>query len=235
MKKTTIFLADDHQILRAGLRALLESKNHFTIVGEASDGIEAVKMVRELNPEVLVVDLMMKGLNGLEVIRQVRKQSPDTKVIVLSMHANEAYLFNALKNGAVGYVLKDSTATDLITAINEALAGRHYLSQPLSHHAIAAYLAKAQEKPIDPYETLTSREREVLQLAAEGHTSTQIAAKLFASPRTIEVHRANLMRKLGLRGQIELIRFAIKHGIVDQDSTPEPSLNDALEKETPGS
>jgi two-component system response regulator NreC len=211
---TTIVLADDHHIVRQGLRRLLEDEPDFQVVGDTGDGLEALQLVERLQPDVLVVDLAMPGLSGLEVTRQVCQRSPQTRVIILSMYANEAYVLEALKNGAAGYVLKESSGVDLVLAMREALAGRRYLSPPLSEHAIEAYLKKVDTGPPDPYETLTAREREVLHLAAEGHTNNQIAKRLSISPRTVETHRANLMRKLGLNNHAELIRYALGRGIL---------------------
>jgi DNA-binding NarL/FixJ family response regulator len=211
---TTIVLADDHPIVRRGLRTLLETEIGFQILGEAGDGLDAVQLVERLQPDVLIVDVLMPGLNGLEVTRQVSQRTAQTHVIVLSMHANEAYVLEALRNGASGYVLKDSSITDLVQAVREVVAGRRYLSAPLSERAIAAYVDKAQTRTPSPYESLTSREREVLHLAAEGYTSAQIAKRLYLSPRTVETHRANLMRKLSLRTQADLTRYAIERGIL---------------------
>ena len=215
---TTIVLADDHNVVRQGLRALLEGEPDLSIVGEASNGLEAVELAERLRPNVLVVDVMMPGLNGLEVTREVTQRSPLTRVIVLSMHANEAYVLEALKNGAVGYVLKDSCADELVQAVRQARTDRYYLSSPLSERAIASYVQRAKKASLDPYDTLTTREREVLQLAAEGHTSAEIASRLFISARTVETHRANLMHKLGLTNQIDLVRYALRRGILSLDS-----------------
>jgi DNA-binding NarL/FixJ family response regulator len=213
----TIVLADDHHIVRQGLRALLESEPNFKLVGEAGDGLEAVRLVERLRPNVLVTDVMMPGLNGLEVTRQAIKASPQTRVIVLSMYSNDAYVVEALKNGASGYVLKDAQAGDLVHAVREVAAGRRYLSAPLSEREIELYMRKVEDAPGDPYATLSNREREVLQLVAEGRTSAEIAEKLFISPRTAEGHRANLMRKLGLQNHTELVKFALKRGILPLD------------------
>lgn len=212
-----ILLADDHNIVRQGLRALLQSEPHFRLVGEASDGIEAVRLAERMKPDVLITDLMMPGLNGLEVTRQVTKALPQIRVIILSMYTNDAYVLEAFKNGALGYVLKDSQAADLIQAVKEVIAGNRYLSPPLSERALELYLQKVESVPDDPYELLTTREREVLQLVAEGRTSSEIAARLFISPRTAEGHRANLMRKLNLQNNADLIRLALKRGILPMD------------------
>lgn len=214
---TDILLADDHTIVRQGLRALLESDPHFRLVGEAGDGIEAVRMAERLKPDILITDVMMPGLNGLEVTRQVSKSVPRTRIIILSMYTNDAYVLEALKNGASGYVLKDSHASDLIEAVREVAAGRRYLSAPLSERALDLYVKKLEDVPEDPYDLLTTREREVLQMVVDGRTSTEIAERLFISPRTAEGHRANLMRKLGLQNQTDLIRFAIKRGLLPLD------------------
>jgi len=211
---TKIFLADDHHVVRQGLRALLEAEPGLSIIGEAADGLEAASQVERLKPDVLIVDLMMPGLNGLEVTRQVGKRAPQTRVILLSMHANEGYVLEALRHGATAYVLKDCTAEELVRAVHEVAAGRRYLSPPLSERAIESYLQKSEPAALDVYNTLTSREREVLQLSAEGLTGAEISGRLFISPRTVEIHRANLMRKLGLRNQTDLVRFALRRGIV---------------------
>jgi len=218
MSLTRIVLADDHHIVRQGLRGLLEAEPGFSVVGEAGDGLEAVRLVENLQPDVLVLDLMMPGLNGLEVTRQVVQRSPQTRVIILSMHASEAYVLEALRYGAAGYVLKASSAADLIKAVHEVTFGRHYLSPPLSEHAIAAYVRKAKDATlVDKYETLTTREREVLHLAAEGCSNREVAGRLSISPYTAMTHRANLMRKLDLHGQTDLVRYALKRGIVPME------------------
>jgi DNA-binding NarL/FixJ family response regulator len=213
---TTIVLADDHHIVRQALRALLETVPDFQLVGEAGDGLEAVRIVEKLTPGVLVCDLMMPALNGLEVARQITQRTR-TRVLILSMHASDAYVSEALKNGAAGYVLKDCQSSELIHAIHDIAAGRRYLSPQISERAIELYGRKFGQEPEDPYQTLTTREREVLQLAAEGHTNAQISERLFVSPRTIETHRANLMRKLGLQNHGDLIRYAVKRGIISLD------------------
>ncbi len=214
MKVIKILLADDHQMVRQGLRVMLETEPLFRIVGEAGNGIETCRLVECLVPDVLIVDLKMPGLSGLEVTRQVSQRSPQTRIVILSMYANEGYVLEALRNGAVGYVLKDSSAADLILAVRETVAGRSYISPPLSKRAIDAYIQKAKDTPLDKYETLTTREREVLHLAAEGYTSARIGGRLSISPRTVEIHRANMMRKLGLHSQTDLIRYSLQRGIL---------------------
>ena len=214
---TTVVLADDHAIVRHGLRALLETEPDIKLVGEAEDGLETVRLVEQLRPDVLIVDLVMPGLGGLEITRQVRKSSPQTRVVILSMHANEAYVLEALRNGALGYVLKGSQVGDLVQATREVVAGRRYLSAPLSERAIDVYVQKSEASILDNYETLTYRERQVLHLIAEGHTNAEVASRLFISPRTAETHRANVMRKLNLQNHTDVIRYAIRRGIIPAD------------------
>jgi DNA-binding NarL/FixJ family response regulator len=211
---TTIVLVDDHNLVREGLKHLLGDSKTLKLVGEARDGIEAVEMVEKLHPSVLLLDLMLPRLHGLEVIRRVRNTSP-TKVIVISMYSDEPYVIEAFRNGAMGYVLKDSTSTELLQAIRTVEAGNRYLSPSLSELAIHAYLKKVDGIASDIYHTLTARERVVLQLAAEGRSTAQIAKELFISPRTVETHRANVMKKLALRSQTDLVRFAIRKKIIN--------------------
>ncbi len=210
---TTIVLADDHQIVRQGLRALLEAEPDFSVTGEAADGLEVADLVQSVQPDVLILDIKMPGLNGLEVIRQVRRRTPDTYVVILSMYANEAYVMEALRNGAAGYVLKGASSTDLVQAVREVAEGRRYLSPPLSERAIEAYVQKAVASAPDALGKLTDREREVLYFVMEGYKNSQIATRLSISPRTAETHRARMMRKLGLHTQAELIRFTLQLGI----------------------
>ena len=215
--KTQILLADDHQVVLDGLRALLAGEDDLDVVGEATDGLQVLPKVLQLKPAVLVVDLMMPGLNGLEVVRQVKQRAPETRVIVLSMHANDAYVVEALRNGAAGYVLKQAEAHALVDAIRAVRAGGRYLSPPLTDDKLERWQREAQAAPLDLYDTLSTREREVLQLAAEGLTSAAIGERLQIGKRTVETHRANLQRKLGLKSQAELVRLAVKKGLVSVD------------------
>lgn len=211
----TILLADDHQLVREGLRALLEARPDCFVVGEAADGLEVFGLVEHLKPDVLILDLMMPGLNGLEIIRQVSEQVPETQILILSMHADQLYVLEALRNGAAGYVLKETDSATLMEAVHTVAAGERYFSFPLSEQEINDYINKIKNsRPDDPYETLTKREREVFYLAIEGHSATEIAARLSISPRTVEAHRAGMMRKLGLRNQTDLIRYAIRRKIL---------------------
>ena len=213
----TVLLADDHPIVRQGLRHLLEVQPDLRVVGEASDGPEAVQLAERLKPDVLVVDMMMPGLNGLEVLRHVKKRSPATCSIVLSMQSADVYVVEALKAGALGYVLKETGPSELVDAVQQVIQGQRYLSPSLSERLIDVLLHKAEEITLDPYQMLTDREREVLQMAAEGMTASEIAKRLSISPRTAELHRSRMMDKLGLRNQTELIRYALKRGILPMD------------------
>jgi DNA-binding NarL/FixJ family response regulator len=215
---TTIVLADDHLVVRKGMKSLLEAEADFELVGEAGDGLEAVQMVERLKPDVLVLDMMMPGLNGIEVTRQVCRRSPHTQIIILSMHGDDEYVLEALRNGANGYVLKDAGASELVLAVRAVSGGERFLSPVLAERAIDAYVRQTDETTLDRYETLTDREREVLHLAAEGLTNVEMAARLSLSPRTVENHRANMMRKLGVNNQTEMVRYAIKKGIVSLET-----------------
>jgi DNA-binding NarL/FixJ family response regulator len=217
MSPTTIVLADDHRVVRDGLRALLRAEPDLSVVGEAADGLEVLVLVERLRPTVLVVDVVIPGLSGLDVTREVRRRCPDTRTVILSMYANEAYVLEALTNGAYGYVVKDASASDFLRAVREAAAGRRYLSPPLSEALVEDYARRRRGAPVDLYDTLTPRERAVLHLAGEGCTNAEIGARLSISGRTAETHRANLMRKLGLRGHTDMVRYTISRGILPPD------------------
>ena len=214
----TVLLADDHPIVRQGIRHLLEAESDVKVVGEATDGLEAVQLVEKHRPNVLIVDMMMPGLNGLEVLRQVKKRSPSTFSIVLSMQSADAYVVEALKSGASGYILKDSGPSELVNALRQVIQGQRFLSPKLSERLINAYIQTSDKTVLDSYETLTDREREVLQMVSEGLTTPEIARRLSISPRTVELHRGRMMSKLGLRNQTDLIRYALKRGILPMDS-----------------
>jgi DNA-binding NarL/FixJ family response regulator len=214
----TVLLADDHPIVRQGLRHLLEAEPNLKVVGEASNGLEAVQLVEKFKPDVLIVDIVMPELNGLEVLKQVRERSPATCCIVLSMQSADVYVVEALRAGALGYVLKETGPSELINAINQVIQGQRYLSPRISERLIDVLIETSQKSVSDPYQTLTNREREVLQMAAEGLSSAEIARRLSISPRTAELHRGRMMNKLGLRNQTELIRYAFKRGILTLDN-----------------
>ena len=209
---TSIIIADDHEIVRRGLRGILEGEASCKIVAEAADGLAAAQLVEQHQPTVLILDLNLPRLHGLEVLRQVRTTSPQTRVMVLSMHNDEPYVIETLRHGARAYILKGSESREITHALKEVLAGRRFLSATLSEWAINALIAKPTDA--DPLASLTPRERVVLQLAAEGQGHTGIAEKLFISPRTAETHRTNLLRKLALQTQTDLVRFAIRKGLI---------------------
>jgi two-component system response regulator NreC len=207
-------LADDHIIVLQGVKALLESEPDFRIVGEASSGEEAIEKSDKLKPDVLVLDLGMPDIQGREIVRQIHANHPKTRIVILSMHSKEAYVADALNSGAIGYVLKGSQSEDLVQAIRLAVKGIRYLSPPLSEQSIDDYVQKTADQTLDLYETLTNRERQILFLAASGRSNNSAARQLSISPRTVEVHRAKVMSKLGLHNQAELILFAVQHGII---------------------
>ena len=211
-------LADDHTIVRQGVRMCLEAMGDIDVVAEAEDGSEAVRLAAQLHPDVAVVDLTMPRLNGVDAIHQIKRDAPEVEVVVLSVHDSEAYVVQALRAGAAGYVLKRNAATELAAAIRAARDGQAYLHPSIARRVIDDYLSRirdAEHAPSEPHERLTPREREVLQLAAEGHTTRAIAGLLCLSTKTVEHHRASLMTKLGLRGQTELVKYAIRAGLVE--------------------
>jgi DNA-binding NarL/FixJ family response regulator len=210
----SIILADDHPVVRRGMQALLEGERNFSIVGAAADGLDTVRLVEQVKPDVLVLDVMMPGLSGLEALRILRERSPRTRIVILSMYSSSAFIAQALQNGAIGYVLKSCAEEHLVRAVREAAAGRRFLSPPVTEIAINAYIEQSKTGTFDPHETLTPRQREVLQLAAEGKTNPEIAARLNISQRTVENHRATSIQKLGLQNQTELVRHAIRHGLI---------------------
>lgn len=213
----TILLADDHPFVRRGVRNLLEAEVDFSVVGEAEDGLQVVQLAEKLKPDILIVDIMMPNLNGLEVLKQVGHRSPHTRKIVLSMHSADPYVVEAFRSGACGYILKDGAPDELINAIRHVLLDNNYLSPKLPERLIAALTESTGNIEQDKYETLTNREREIFQMTAEGRTSQEIGDRLMISPRTVEVHRSNLTNKLGIKNHVDLIRIAIKRGILPID------------------
>jgi two-component system response regulator NreC len=208
-----LVLADDHTVVREGVCALLASDPEFEVVGQAGDGAEVFDLVERLEPDVVVLDLMMPGAGGLEVTGQLARRRDPPAVLILSMHESEAYVVEAMRRGASGYALKQAPAGELARGIRTVAAGARYLSPPLSDRALDAYL-RGPNRPLQPEDTLTVREREVLRLVAAGRSNAEVAALLFISRRTVETHRARAMKKLGLRNQVELARYAIQQGIV---------------------
>jgi len=218
LKTATIILADDHPLVRRGVRSLFQPFPEYSIVAEAEDGFTAVELVERWSPDVLIVDITMPGLDGMEVTRQAAQRCPEIRSVILSMHEDEAHVFEALRAGATAYVLKRAVADDLVEAVRAALEGRRYLSPPLSARALEDYAAGVggrSGQPLDAYGALTPRQREVLHLAAKGMTYAEIATHLGVSTHTVEAHLSNLMRKLGFRSTREIIRYAFKRGLTD--------------------
>jgi two-component system response regulator NreC len=219
-QKIRVLLADDHAIVREGVRLCLEGMGDLEVVGEAEDGYGAVRLTGQLAPDVAVLDVTMPRLNGIETLRQIRRDHPKTAVVMLSMHDNEAYVTQALQAGARGYVLKRTAGTELASAIRAAHAGEVYLHPGVAKRVVADYLQRLGPDEISaaPHDRLTPREREVLQLAAEGLTTREIADQLVVSAKTAEHHRASAMTKLNLHSQTELVKYAIRNGLIEAGS-----------------
>ncbi len=210
----TVFLADDHDIVRQGVQSLLEAQGDIEITGTANNGRDAVRQVSQLRPDIAILDIAMPQLNGLDAAQQIRRACPAVQIIILSMYATTEHIFHALQVGARGYLLKETAVSEVVDAVRAVLVGRLYLSQKISDKVINDYISHRQAaKTIAPLSHLSGREREVLQLVAEGKTSTEIAGLLSISPRTVDTHRARLMEKLNLDGLPQLVKFAIQHGL----------------------
>ena len=212
MDKISVVIADDHRLVRDGLKTILETSNDITVVGEASNGLEVLKKVADLKPDVLLLDISMPQLNGLEAARRIRKEHPSTKILILTMHDEEEYSLKMVRIGVSGYLVKDSTALEVMEAIRSVHGGKAFFSPQIARILAESYREAVSEKE-DPYERLNDREREVLQLIAEGHTNKKIADILCISPKTVDNHRTNLMRKLDIHSAAALVRWATKRGI----------------------
>ena len=209
-----VFLADDHAVVRDGIQALLEGEHDISVVGIASNGRDAVRQVQRFDPDVVVMDIAMPELNGIEATAQICEACLCTRVIILSMHDTTEHIFQALKAGAKGYLLKESAGKEVVTAVRSVHAGRRYLSQRIEEKVIEDYILQHQiASPQSPIEKLSSREKEILQLVVEGKSSAEIAETLFISPKTVETYRSRLMQKLGVKNLPGLIKFAIQHGL----------------------
>lgn len=213
MSKIRILLVDDHAVLRAGIRALLDMHPDLEVVGEAADGQQAVARVRELHPDVVLMDVGMPGLDGMAATRQIKSDCPQTRVLFLTQHENKEYVLPALKIGASGYVLKRAEGDELLTAIRAVYAGGMFLD-PAIAGVVASDIRRENHTDADPYDELSDREREVLVLLAQGHTYQQIGEALFISPKTVDFHRANILRKLNLSTRTDLTRFAVQRGLI---------------------
>jgi len=215
MGRVRILLADDHTIVRQGLRKVLEERPEWEVVAEAGDGREAIGLAEQHRPDIAIVDVAMPLLNGIEVTRQITKRVPNTRVLVLSMHADEAYVIQILQAGATGYLLKDSADVDLLKAVEEAVSGRSFFSPAIARVMLDDYRRALTDRGVgDRYEILSEREREIFQLIAEAKTNKEIAALLHVSPSTVETHRAHIMEKLDLHSAAEIVLYAVRRGVI---------------------
>jgi DNA-binding NarL/FixJ family response regulator len=213
VKTTRVVLADDHTLVLAGIRGLITKLDGVEVVGEAADGHETLRLSEALRPDVVLLDIAMPGMNGLEVAQRLNELDPAIRVIILSMHASEEYVLRALRAGAAGYLLKDSAVAELELAIRAVVRGETYLSPPVSRRVVDEYVSRTSGTP-DPLDSLTPRQREILQLVAEGHTSKDIGQRLGLSYRTVETHRNQMMKRLGVTDIAGLVRFAVRSGVV---------------------
>lgn len=214
MTALRILLADDHTVVRQGLRRVLEERPEWQVVAEAGDGREAVRLAEEFKPDVAVVDVAMPLLNGIETTRQITRRVPQTKVLVLSMYSDEAYVIQMLKAGATGYLLKDSADVDLLQAVQAVSQGKSFFSPAVARLMSDDYARQRGEDAVDRYESLSGREREIFQLVAEGKTNKEIAGLLFISPSTVETHRSRIMEKLDLHSAAEIVLYAVRRGVI---------------------
>lgn len=215
--QTRILLVDDHRILREGLRAILEAEADFVVVGEASDGREAIRRAQELQPDVVVTDQSMPRMNGIDSLKELKRVAPAARLLLLTVHEADEYVFSALREGADGYMLKDSSARELVTGVRCVLAGNRYLSPPITGQVLQAFIeGRSLDEQVAEGNLISAREREILKLVAEGYRSRQIAQQLSISEKTVEKHRANLMRKLRVNSVSGLTAYAITHGVVSR-------------------
>jgi len=219
MKDTIkVILADDHRIFRKGLKSLLSEKKNIEVLAEADNGDEALEAVKKYKPEIVVMDIAMPKMDGIEATRQIREQFPDTEVVILSMHAKKAYIDQVLKAGAKGYVLKDSDEENLLSAIDTVHNGGYYLDSPVADQVLSDYFRDKSKRELKKQsDPLSERERQVLRLLAEGHSNQEVADTLYISRKTVENHRANIVRKTGIQGQVGLAKYAARIGLIDLD------------------
>jgi len=214
--KMRILLADDHTILRAGLKMMLNAQPDMEVVGEAQDGRQAIQEAQRLQPDVVLMDITMPDMNGIEATKHIKRNHPAARVLILTMHEHDEYVFQALRAGASGYMLKEAADTDLINALHIIQSGQFYLSPAAQSVMVGDYLQRVrtgEEK--DSYSSLTEREREILKLVAEGHTNNQIAERLVISPKTVDTHRTHIMDKLNLHSRAELVKYAMRRGLLE--------------------
>lgn len=214
MSQIKLLLVDDHEVVRAGLRMLFQAEEDMEIVGEVGSGLEALQAVRDLKPDVVLMDVAMPGMSGIEATRQIKEANPHTAVLALTMHEDEQYFFEMLQAGALGYVPKRAAPDDLISAIRVVSQGNVFLYPSLAKMLVKDFLQRAEESPVSAEEKLTPREREVLTYVAEGYTNREIARALVISVKTVDRHRENIMRKLNLHSRVELVKYAIEKGLI---------------------
>lgn len=226
MEKTKILIVDDHPIIREALRNIIDSQQDMEVVGEAEDGFTAIEKVKKLKPDIVVLDISLPDISGLEVSYQIRNLCESemfnhrVNVVILSIYTNEKFVFRALESGVLGYVPKSSPSSEILTAIRSANRGKHYLGSDISEVVISKFLSNSQNPPESPeYNLLTKREQEIFRLIAEGMSSQEIARFLFISRKTVEKHRANIMQKLGVRNLSQLLKYALKVGIIDSEKS----------------
>lgn len=217
-QKKKVVIAEDHTILRAGLKALLMSNPNFEIIGEADNGRDAIRRVIELKPDLVIMDLSMPGMNGMDAVREIKDRMPEVKALVLTVHSEEEYVLASLQAGANGYVLKDATQNELLIAAERVLDGKTYLSPDITEKVVNSYLntSSINQEPVTRWDTVTQRERQILKLIAEGHTNKSMADYLCISVKTVEKHRANLMKKLDLHNVSALTTYALEKGIISR-------------------
>lgn len=215
METIKILLVDDHTIFRAGIRVLLEMQPNFEVVGEAEDGLKALTLLGELLPDVVLMDIAMPGVDGLSATKHIKKTMPLTKIILLSQHENKEYIKPALKIGAAGYILKRAAADELVMAINAVYQGKSFLDSNVTSTILADYIQDGKDDMETDYKNLSDREREVMVMLARGYSNSQIAGLLNISPKTVDFHRARIMKKLGIKGRVALAQYALRHGLVE--------------------
>ncbi len=219
MNKIRVLVADDHTIVREGVRILLEAQPDIEVVGEAADGQEALARVRELQPDIVLIDIAMPNLNGMEATRAIKRDYPQIQIIALTMYESDEYFFQILNAGASGYILKKAASADLLAAIRAVYAGEVFLYPSVARRLVSDYLTRVKSgEEKSSYDGLTAREREVLKLIAEGHTNQAIAEKLVISPSTVQTHRTRIMQRLNLHNRAELIQYAMRKGLLDSAS-----------------
>lgn len=215
VQQVKVLVAEDHAVVREGIRMILDAQEDFAVVGEARDGDEAVRLARQLRPDVVVMDISMPRMNGVEATQEIKRLFPDVQVLILTMHEEESYVFQLLRLGAAGYVLKRAAATDLVEAVRAASRGEAFLYPAVARSVVQDYLDRMRNgEGTSRYDGLTDREREILVLIAEGHTNAQIADRLFISVKTVQTHRAHIMEKLDLHDRSLLVRYAVRKGLI---------------------